>query len=222
VWHELEPLQSALGTHRVVLISGAASDTDVMRAEETELVGLFTLEQAKPLSAAALVIKPGTHSKHLRVEGGRLVGLETFMTGELFDVLAKASILQHSVEAQAQKHGEDTSDDFRAGVRHARGLPLSAALFRVRTRQLLDGLSGARNRAFLSGVLIGSELAYLTQPRWDELPLVLCASGPLATPYRDAIDELRLAARLVVIPPEDLELLSARGQAVVWRNLGGV
>jgi 2-dehydro-3-deoxygalactonokinase len=222
VSRELEPVKSILGSHRVVLISGAASEADVMRGEETELVGLFTMDAAAPLSSRALVMKPGTHSKHLSVEGGRLVGIETFMTGELFEVLGKASILQHSVEGKSENRGEDASEDFRAGVRAARDLPLSAALFRVRTRQLLDHRTGPKNRAFLSGVLIGAELAYLTQARFDSVPCLLCATDPLAKPYRAALDELDLAARVTAIPPHEVDLLSARGQALVRRHLGGI
>jgi 2-dehydro-3-deoxygalactonokinase len=192
-----------------------------MRGEETELVGLFTMDAIAPLRCGALVIKPGTHSKHLRVEGGRLVGLETFMTGELFEVLGKASILQHSIEGKPEDRRADASEDFRAGVRAARDLPLSAALFRVRTRQLLDHRTEPQNRAFLSGVLIGAELAYLTQARFDSVPCLLCATDPLAMPYRAALDELGLSSRVTAIPPHEVELLSARGQALVWRHLGG-
>src|SRR5690606_7599837 len=67
-WHDLEPLESPLGLHRVVLVPGARSEVDVMRGEETELVGLFTLPQAQGLADSSLVIKPGTHSKHLLVQ----------------------------------------------------------------------------------------------------------------------------------------------------------
>ncbi len=222
-WVELEPIESNLGTHRVVLISGACTDSDVMRGEETELTGLFTLPVVASHATASLVIKPGTHSKHLRVENQKIVALQTFMTGELFDVLGRHSILRHSLDdsATADLHSAEALDDLRAGVRHGRATPLSAALFRVRTRQLLGSLPGAQNRAFLSGVLLGHELAYLLDSRFRDFPLVLCATDPLETHYRVAIDLLGLAGQLTVIPPAEVELLSARGQAVLWRRLDG-
>jgi 2-keto-3-deoxy-galactonokinase len=107
-------------------------------------------------------------------------------------------------------------------VRHARSTPLPAALFRVRTRQLLDRLPGASNGAFLSGLLLGSELAYLSEARSGGFPLVLCATASLAAQYREALQELSLAARLTVVEPLEVELLSARGQVVLWRKLGGI
>jgi 2-keto-3-deoxy-galactonokinase len=105
-------------------------------------------------------------------------------------------------------------------VRHASTLPLSAALFRVRTRQVLDHADGASNRAFLVGVLVGSELSYLASDDAEELPLVLCGTAALETPYRLALDELHLADRLLVVPAAEVELLSARGQAALGRIAG--
>lgn len=220
-WRDLPPVESRLGAHRVILISGACSDTDVMRGEETELVGLFSLPLGKRLAENALVIKPGTHSKHLRVTAGRLVGFQTFMTGELFDVLSKHSILQHSIESEREI--ASTTEDMpalRAGVRHALTLPLAASLFRVRTRQLLDGVSGASNRAFLSGVLVGAELACVKAGDLADAPLVLCATLPLASHYLAALEELGVMNRVTVLSPDETEMLSARGQAVVWRGIG--
>jgi 2-dehydro-3-deoxygalactonokinase len=220
-WLELKPIESDVGSHRVVLISGVCSKSDVMRGEETELTGLFTLPVAADLATGSLVIKPGTHSKHVRVENQKIVGLQTFMTGELFGVLAKHSILRHSLDDPdtARLPSVEVLADLRGGVRHARTIPLSGALFRVRTRQLLGSLPGALNRAFLSGVLLGNELAYLLETRFSALPLVLCATDPLETHYLVAMDELGLAGRLTTIPAGEVELLSARGQAVLWRKL---
>jgi 2-dehydro-3-deoxygalactonokinase len=218
--HELPPVESRLGAHRVLLISGVCSDSDVMRGEETELVGLFSLPLGGRLAENSLVIKPGTHSKHLRVTAGRLVSFQTFMTGELFDVLSRHSILQHSLENEPQGTPvADETPDLRAGVRHALSLPLAASLFRVRTRQLLNGVTGASNRAFLSGMLIGAELAYLQESGLAELPLVLCATQPLANHYLAALEELGVMERVTVLSADETEMLSARGQAVVWRRI---
>jgi 2-dehydro-3-deoxygalactonokinase len=223
VWRELDAVESDVGSHRALLISGACTDTDVMRGEETELVGLFTLPIAQRLATGSLVVKPGTHSKHLRVESGRIIGFETFMTGELFEVLRDHSVLRHSVDAPSGSDSFSAADEaeLRAGLRHARSTSLSAALFRVRTRQLLDNTGGERNRSFLSGLLLGSELAYLSDAPLGDVPLALCATAPIDAHYRAALEELGLKDRLTVIPPHEVALLSARGQALLWRNLGG-
>jgi 2-dehydro-3-deoxygalactonokinase len=220
-WRELEPIAIESGALPVVLISGACSATDVMRGEETELVGLFTLSVAERLAEQSLVIMPGTHSKHLHVADGQMVGMQTFMTGELRDVLGKHSVLAHSVEAASMDSMQNgTGDDLRAGVRHALSLPLGAALFRVRTRQLLDGFPGANNRAFLDGVLLGGELGYLLAGEFREIPLLLCATSPAEANYRAALEELQLLERSTMVSPDEVDTLSARGQAVLGRQLG--
>ncbi len=113
VWRELESVFTAEGEHRVFLLSGVRSETDVLRGEETELIGVFTLPAAERHSTSALVIKPGTHSKHLRVENGLLVDFRTFMTGELYDVLSQHSILQHSLAAAESELSDAELNDLR-------------------------------------------------------------------------------------------------------------
>jgi 2-dehydro-3-deoxygalactonokinase len=51
--------------------------------------------------------------------------------------------------------------DFALGVRRAaaEGLPFLSAIFSVRARALLDGKGGPDNLAYLSGVVIGAEIA---------------------------------------------------------------
>src|SRR5439155_22801466 len=72
---------------RVYLISGLRSDIDILRGEETEALGLVaTLGREMPFEA--VFVLPGTHSKHLEVNPGGIAVFRTFMTAELFEVLA--------------------------------------------------------------------------------------------------------------------------------------
>jgi 2-dehydro-3-deoxygalactonokinase len=222
VARELEPVNSPGGTHRVLLLPGLRTATDVMRGEETQTLGLFQLDIARQVGPRARVILPGTHSKHVRVESGAIVGFHTFMTGELFDVLGRHSILRHSIAAEAKAaNGLPESDPqaFAAGVREAQNLPLPAALFHVRTRQVLDKRPATENRAFLSGVLIGAELAGLAQDTAADGPIVLCADGTLGEAYAQAGAALGLGERMLCVAQQDVERLSALGQACVARRL---
>jgi len=221
VWKELAPIISVTGTHRVLLISGLRTSTDVMRGEETHALGVYELPCARRHAEHSLLILPGTHSKHARIEGGRLLTFRTFMTGELFDVLGKHSILRHSLDSMFPPPPEPSPAAIRAlreGACDAQGTPLSAALFRVRTRQVLDGAT--ENNAFLSGVLIGSELAYLLKPEFEDLPILICAASRLRELYAETLDVLGLSARTTVIQAEDAERVSALGQACFLRRFG--
>jgi 2-keto-3-deoxy-galactonokinase len=98
-------------------------------------------------------------------------------------------------------------------------MPLSHALFRVRTRQLLDQRGPVENRAFLSGLLIGAELVGLTSSSEDQ-PVVLAAGPAMVEAYARALGALGLSNRTVVVPAEDVARLSALGQAVLLRRVG--
>lgn len=189
---------------RVILISGFRSGTDMLRGEETQALGLAA-QLGGELPARAQFILPGTHSKHLAVDAGRITGLTTYMTGELFDLLARQSVLRHSTDPGAAFERAA----FLEGVAESQRRPLPAALFRVRTRQVLDQQAAPANTSFLSGLLIGTELAEVAMA--DE-PLIAAASGPLCETYSTAADALGLGDRWRMV---DAEPLSALGQSVV-------
>jgi 2-dehydro-3-deoxygalactonokinase len=219
VCEELEPLSGKEGPHRVLLVSGARTACDVLRGEETQVVGLFRLPALAGLAERSVLIMPGTHSKHLRVEQGKVVDFQTFMTGELFDVLGRHSILRHSVDPRPSDGSRSSEQlaSFSVGVDEGAERPLSAALFRVRTRAVLDGFSAAENREFLSGLLIAGELAYLKDDE-PSAPIVLGAAPALESRYAAALARLGLADRLTVVPALDVERLTALGQECLLRR----
>ena len=137
-----------------VMLRSEARAGDVIRGEETQMVGLIDRGRAD-----GIVILPGTHSKWATIAGGRITGFHTFLTGEMFDLLARHSFLRHSIAAD----GGDVAGepDFALAVRRTvtDGLPFLAAIFSVRVRALLDDIGGRANRAYLSGLVIGGEIA---------------------------------------------------------------
>src|SRR5690606_20677566 len=89
---------------------GAAGE-DVMRGEETQLLGLTALLPEPP----ALVVMPGRHCKWAQLDGRRVTGFTTAMTGEIYQLLLTHSVLRHSAgggdgAAEAQDEG------FRSGL----------------------------------------------------------------------------------------------------------
>jgi 2-dehydro-3-deoxygalactonokinase len=137
----------------VRILRGLRQDAppDVMRGEETQIAGLCALRPG----FEGLVSLPGTHGKWAVVRDGRVTRFRTFLTGELFDLLSRLSVLRHGMGA--------TEDDgaFDAAVAEALDRPaaLTAALFSVRARGLMAGQSPEAARGRLSGLLIGAEIA---------------------------------------------------------------
>jgi 2-dehydro-3-deoxygalactonokinase len=158
---------------------------DVMRGEETQLLGVTEPD------FTGLVCIPGTHSKWVRIDAGRVVEFSTYMTGELFSVIAQHSILVHAIEAAKDGAGPHPADiePFREGLATALAEPtaLTASLFRLRAAQLLGFEQRADGAARLSGLLIGSELADAAHRHGSPRSLRLIAAGALGQLYEAAL-----------------------------------
>ena len=149
---------------------------DVMRGEETQILGAID----DVLEHSARVCLPGTHSKWVQVEGGRITHFATYMTGEVFAVL-KA----HSILGRMMTDADFDPVAFQSGVLRAREPGgLLHHLFGVRSRGLLGDLSDDDSAAYLSGLLVGNELAAL--PRLSGRVYLLGAS-PLTRLYTAAL-----------------------------------
>jgi 2-dehydro-3-deoxygalactonokinase len=131
-----------------------AGAEDVMRGEETQLLGLGTLRPGFD----GIVCMPGTHSKWVQLSGRRVERFTTAMTGELFEVLRTHSVLRHSFAGPLQ--GPDREPGLQAGLAAGIEAPqkLPAALFKVRAGSLLSGRTPDWCAGFLSGLLIGTEI----------------------------------------------------------------
>ena len=129
---------------------------DVMRGEETQLFGAMV--EVPELAEEAVVVLPGTHSKWARLARGRIEGFTTYMTGELFAVLSRHSILGRLVESMSGDVAEGAG--FVRGVRHARdaGAGLASLVFSARSAVVVGDLPAADSLGYLSGLLIGDEV----------------------------------------------------------------
>jgi 2-dehydro-3-deoxygalactonokinase len=163
--------------HPVYIISGFQTDSDVMRGEETMLIGIDTIKEGE------ICILPGTHSKHAYIKSGVLTEFKTYITGELFSLMSQHSILSNSVA-----EGDDIKA-FEAGIDEATSGNLLNQFFKVRTRQLLGKTTGVSNYQFLSGLLIGTELKEL---RNTSCKIRLICDGPMAKLYFHALKRLDL------------------------------
>ena len=183
---------------------------DVMRGEETQLLGVTEPD------FSGLVCIPGTHSKWIRIDAGRIVEFSTYMTGELFSVIAGHSILAHAVEAAGPSPAD--SPPFREGLSTALAAPtsLTSSLFRLRAAQLLGFEQRAEGGARLSGLLIGTELADALRRHGPLQSVRLIGAGSLGRLYEAALIGQGLDVTLV-----DAEQASRRGLAKAAARIWG-
>ncbi|TMV70579.1 2-dehydro-3-deoxygalactonokinase, partial [Thioclava sp. BHET1] len=160
---------------------------DVMRGEETQIAGLLAV--LPEFDGVACL--PGTHSKWARISAGEVVSFQTFMTGEMFSLLAERSVLRHSVAAS----GWDDAA-FAAALDDALSRPdrIAARLFTLRAEALLADLAPETARARLSGALIGIELA-AAKPYWLGQEVAIIGASALAHAYATALQAQGVTAR---------------------------
>ena len=135
-------------------VRDAQGQPDVMRGEETQLLGAVALGHTD-----GWFVLPGTHSKWVQLAAGRIVQLRTYMTGELFDLLRKQGTI--AAATGGSEHWDPAA--FADGVRAAAHGGLGHALFGVRARVVCGDMAAASGFAYLSGLLIGHELHDVVQ-----------------------------------------------------------
>jgi 2-dehydro-3-deoxygalactonokinase len=190
----------------VRILPGLRQDrpADVMRGEETQLAGLLASPEAGGPGFDGVACLPGTHTKWVHLSAGEVVSFASYMTGELFALLATQSVLRKTVARDGW-----SEPDFLAAVDEALSRPerLASGLFPLRAEALLHGLPPERARARLSGLLVGAELAG-ARPYWLGRDLVLIGADRLSQAYRAALAQAGLAARVL-----DATLMTQRGLA---------
>lgn len=152
--------------HDILLVSGLQTDVDVMRGEETLLLGCDVDD--------ALVIFPGTHSKHVIIKNKVAIDFKTYMTGEFFNLLSTQSLLAKSVSKNSESHEEAFINGVKDGVRNN----ILNASFHVRTNQLFQKNSAEENYHYLSGLLIGNELSEISTSN-QKIIVLVCADNLL-------------------------------------------
>lgn len=159
---------------------------DVMRGEETQIVG-------HGLDRDATVILPGTHSKWARVEGGRILRFQTFITGEVFALLMKHSFVARG----AATPPVDDPVAFRRGLADAAASgSMLSLLFAARTGVLANRLTPEELRSYVSGLVIGQEFRQASEEGWFRPGdrAVIVGNDGLNALYAVAADEFHVRA----------------------------
>lgn len=157
---------------------------DVMRGEETQLAG--ALEQGLD---NALFCLPGTHSKWALVENGQISRFSTVMTGELFNLISRQSILRLSVPEDGDAEADPEIFDAAVAQALEPGFALTSVLFSIRAEGLLASDTKTNPVARLSGLLIGAEIAAIRDDLLRHGKAYLIGTGKLTRLYARALSK---------------------------------
>lgn len=196
-------VRDAPGGLRLGIVPGLCAEAmgvpDVMRGEEVQVFGALELLGVDH----GTFVLPGTHSKWVRVQDGRIVAFATFMTGEVYATLRRHTILARTMPAD---DGTLDGSAFLRGVLHAlRSGSLLQAAFSARTLALFSRLPQASLPSYLSGLVIGEELRS-RQLENSAADLVLVGAPALTHRYQLALRAVGLQA-------------TALGAQATWQGL---
>jgi len=205
----LDPQPEGFGP--VLLVSGARTADDAMRGEEIQIVGAIALGAERN----ALFVLPGTHSKHVSVDGSWAIDLRTYMTGEFFELLTRRSILANSIEEGAADDLPGADSAFTDGVLAGATENLLHTSFGVRVAELCGRRSRTAGFHYLSGLVVGAELRELREH--PAKVVVLVGSPGLTSRYLRALRALGHTSALTVFAAERAVIA---GQRIVAERAG--
>ncbi|MFL9991205.1 2-dehydro-3-deoxygalactonokinase [Paraburkholderia sediminicola] len=187
------PIADKVDMHIIpgVRCGGADSIHDVMRGEETQIWGAG-------VGSERLCVLPGTHSKWVSVgEDSMITHFATYITGELYGLLTK-----HGILGRLMEFGSRDDDAFHAGVSLGLKYPNQAThvVFAARTARLMDELPSTGLPDYLSGILIGVEVASAMASYTPDTirPVVLIGDDDLCRRYQLALETAGLRAERAI------------------------
>lgn len=207
----------------IILVTGVCSSDDLMRGEETQIIGLYhTPELNNVLPNSGIFVLPGTHSKHVSINDKAIISIKTFITGELFHILRSNGTLAKSIEFIHEDRNINPENQlaFIKGIHESKNGSLLNNLFQVRVNDILNKLNKEQNFYYLSGLLIGSEFDYLKkEPILSPTnKLVVCCSQSFISYYTTVLKELELLDSVIFIPPALFDKATVVGQITVYKK----
>lgn len=181
--------------HHIAMVPGVSvinplGQPDVMRGEELQVLGWLQASGADPEQDWLLCL-PGTHSKWVLLQKGRIVSFVTGFSGELYAVLNQHSILTGGNNKQAFQQ-TDFADGVAQVLSNDSNL-LIHQLFSVRSRQVQGLLAPEAAADYLSGLIIGSDIAAAISTYGTHMnntnPIVVIGSDELSSRYCLALQQ---------------------------------
>jgi 2-dehydro-3-deoxygalactonokinase len=171
---------------------------DVMRGEETQILGALVLEPRLRVGHHLFCL-PGTHTKWVVVRDGAIIEFLTAPTGEIFDLLSKHSVMVRD-GADERAMNDNAFEAALQRVRSQPGIELLHRIFEVRSRRLLSELPAEDAASYMSGLLIGSDVAGAARIFADETlanTVQLIAAPGLIRAYSTALRTFGLTPTVI-------------------------
>ncbi|MDD3213153.1 MAG: 2-dehydro-3-deoxygalactonokinase [Eubacteriales bacterium] len=193
-------------------------EIDMMRGEETEAIGLWTL--LKPEQRCVFVL-PGSHNKFVAMdEQGRIAGCMTSISGELLDALTHHTVLTDAVDGRFVSMDTYDRSMLLAGAAACAEAGLGRAAFGARILRTLGHYPAGKAAGYLLGTVLYTDLQalvrFLALRGWERAAIYVAGKEPLQTALCDLLAERQYSPHTV-----DAALSAKMGVAGALRILLG-
>lgn len=191
---------TSLGRHLTIVPGMKSSEPDVMRGEETQILGSDVVQ--------GIIVCPGTHSKWAQVSAGHIENFATFFTGEMHALIREHSSVGKALNALPTL---DDGQSFHLGLSYARTGAASWLhdLFVMRAAVVTGVKTSEQISTVLSGWLLGCEFAAALAMYPQTHEIALLASNELVPWYERAGEAFGVTVNAL-----DAAASTARG---LWR-----
>ena len=169
---------------------------DVLRGEETLVIGAINKLNIKK---KCYICCPGTHSKWITIKKNKFIKFSSFMSGELYSVISKWTILSQSLPKISKNSKSFSKKYFIKGLNLIKkNYPLLSTLFKIRTMDLFNQTNAVERDSFLSALLIGLEINHISKNKdLKRSSVILISSGPLTKLYSISLNYYKIKFDLV-------------------------
>ena len=178
---------------------------DIMRGEETQALGIIT----KYNNFDGVVCFTGTHSKWVQIVGNEIISFETFMTGELFQIISQYSILKKSISSA--NFNKSLAIEY-AMISFLEPQKFSKKLFELRARNLIQNLNSSKISSAISGLTIGLEIAG-SRKFWMGNDVILVGTSPMVDIYQAILKKQKIETKTI-----DSNSISLIGLKSIYKN----
>ena len=140
---------------------GKTGAPDVMRGEETQILGALRLHPNLARGRHVFCL-PGTHTKWVVANDGAVIQFQTALSGELFELLRRHSVLARDSANLQESVVDAQSAAFTLGLdfaRQNRKSDLLHLLFSTRSRMVTGEMAKSDAASYLSGLVLGKDIA---------------------------------------------------------------
>lgn len=190
----------------VKMLGNALDGTDMMRGEETELMGLVSASDGE-----CLYILPGSHSKLVEIDrNGRIVRFSTMLTGEMIAALSQGTILRDAVDLSVTALCEKK---LLEGCRYAAEHGINEALFKVRILKNLFSATAVECYSFFLGAILSAEIDAIARSPIQTIVIGGKAQLKRATAL---LLQAMTAKRILPLSDEEVEASVSRGMLRIY------